>query len=252
MSPFNIPITFNLIHAHHIQLNPWNHLQKPPPIIPITILIHYLSYQFSTSSPHHSRFPSTLSPCSHLIPSYIYPLSPLSNPHLQPIFFMSNISRWCFHNFDIDSAENGYCYPIMRSGKSGTLETMDPYEPTPIKSRGTRWCWLKFRLSTLLTVVVLVITEKGPSDLVCYYLSKAGVIAIRRLRKADNNRIAKACETVVVNRPDELQESDARARFSWMEWKETCRIYVKQTKLPSKRRRRLAAGGEMPPPSPPP
>ena len=66
----------------------------------------------------------------------------------------------------------------------------------------------------LLTVVVLVITEKGPSDLACHYLSKAGVIAIRRLRKADNNRIAKACETVVVNRLDELQESDARARFS--------------------------------------
>ncbi|KAG6737207.1 hypothetical protein POPTR_018G138200v4 [Populus trichocarpa] len=54
----------------------------------------------------------------------------------------------------------------------------------------------------------LVITEKGLSDLACHYLSKAGVSAIRRLRKTDNNRIAKACGATVVNRPDELQESD--------------------------------------------
>ncbi|XP_022973837.1 T-complex protein 1 subunit gamma isoform X2 [Cucurbita maxima] len=54
----------------------------------------------------------------------------------------------------------------------------------------------------------LVITEKGLSDLACHYLSKAGISAIRRLRKTDNNRIAKACGAVIVNRPDELQESD--------------------------------------------
>ncbi|KAK9937559.1 hypothetical protein M0R45_014338 [Rubus argutus] len=54
----------------------------------------------------------------------------------------------------------------------------------------------------------VVITEKGLSDLACHYLSKAGVTAIRRLRKTDNNRIAKACGAVIVNRPDELQESD--------------------------------------------
>ncbi|KAL6997187.1 T-complex protein 1 subunit gamma, partial [Sarracenia purpurea var. burkii] len=54
----------------------------------------------------------------------------------------------------------------------------------------------------------LAINEKGLSDLACHYLSKAGVSAIRRLRKTDNNRIAKACGAVVVNRPDELQESD--------------------------------------------
>ncbi|XP_019059084.1 PREDICTED: T-complex protein 1 subunit gamma-like [Tarenaya hassleriana] len=54
----------------------------------------------------------------------------------------------------------------------------------------------------------LVITEKGLSDLACHYFSKAGVSALRRLRKTDNNRIAKACGAVIVNRPDELQESD--------------------------------------------
>ena len=36
----------------------------------------------------------------------------------------------------------------------------------------------------------LVITEKGLSDLACHYLSKAGVSAIRRLRKTDNYRVA--------------------------------------------------------------
>ncbi|BBH04064.1 TCP-1/cpn60 chaperonin family protein [Prunus dulcis] len=54
----------------------------------------------------------------------------------------------------------------------------------------------------------VVITEKGLSDLACHYFSKAGVSAIRRLRKTDNNRIAKACGAVIVNRPDELQQSD--------------------------------------------
>ncbi|KAE8694940.1 T-complex protein 1 subunit gamma [Hibiscus syriacus] len=54
----------------------------------------------------------------------------------------------------------------------------------------------------------LVITEKGLSDLACHYLSKAGVSAIRRVRKTDNNRIAKASGAVIVNHPDELQESD--------------------------------------------
>lgn len=54
----------------------------------------------------------------------------------------------------------------------------------------------------------LVITEKGLSDLASHYLSKAGISAIRRLRKTDNNRIARACGATIVNRPEEIQESD--------------------------------------------
>lgn len=54
----------------------------------------------------------------------------------------------------------------------------------------------------------LVITEKRISDLACHYLSNAGISAIRRLRKTDSNRIAKACGAVVINRPEELQESN--------------------------------------------
>ncbi|KAL5573880.1 hypothetical protein UlMin_023477 [Ulmus minor] len=56
----------------------------------------------------------------------------------------------------------------------------------------------------------LVITKKGLSDLACHYLSKAGVSTIRRLGKTDNNRIAKACGAVIVNKVDELQESDVK------------------------------------------
>ncbi|KAL2613151.1 hypothetical protein R1flu_024843 [Riccia fluitans] len=54
----------------------------------------------------------------------------------------------------------------------------------------------------------LVITEKGLSDLAAHFLAKAGISAIRRLRKTDNNRIARACGATVVNRTDEIQESD--------------------------------------------
>jgi T-complex protein 1 subunit gamma len=54
----------------------------------------------------------------------------------------------------------------------------------------------------------LVITEKGVSDLAQHYLNKAGVTAFRRLRKTDNNRIAKAVGATIVSRTDEIQETD--------------------------------------------
>eukprot|EP01006_Ploeotia_vitrea_P012324 TRINITY_DN32706_c0_g1_i1.p1 TRINITY_DN32706_c0_g1~~TRINITY_DN32706_c0_g1_i1.p1 ORF type:complete len:553 (+),score=77.37 TRINITY_DN32706_c0_g1_i1:71-1660(+) len=54
----------------------------------------------------------------------------------------------------------------------------------------------------------LVFTEKGLSDIAAHYLAKAGITAFRRLRKTDNNRIARATGATIVHRPDELQESD--------------------------------------------
>jgi len=54
----------------------------------------------------------------------------------------------------------------------------------------------------------LVITEKGVSDLAQHYLVKAGITAIRRVRKTDNNRVARAVGATIVNRCDDLQESD--------------------------------------------
>jgi T-complex protein 1 subunit gamma len=54
----------------------------------------------------------------------------------------------------------------------------------------------------------IVITEKGVSDLAQHYMLKAGITAFRRLRKTDMNRVARATGATVVNRTDEIQESD--------------------------------------------
>ncbi|KAL9101288.1 MAG: hypothetical protein Q9163_003440 [Psora crenata] len=54
----------------------------------------------------------------------------------------------------------------------------------------------------------LVITEKGVSDLAQHFLVKANITALRRVRKTDNNRIARATGATIVNRVDDLRESD--------------------------------------------
>lgn len=54
----------------------------------------------------------------------------------------------------------------------------------------------------------LVITEKGVSDLAQHFLVKHNVTALRRVRKTDNNRIARATGATIVNRVDDLHESD--------------------------------------------
>jgi len=54
----------------------------------------------------------------------------------------------------------------------------------------------------------LVFTEKGVSDLAQHYLLKADITAIRRVRKSDNNRIARATGATIVNRVEDLRESD--------------------------------------------
>jgi len=55
----------------------------------------------------------------------------------------------------------------------------------------------------------IVITEKGVSDAAQHWLMKLGNVSmIRRIRKTDNNRISRVCGATVVNRPEELQESD--------------------------------------------
>eukprot|EP00745_Piridium_sociabile_P011321 TRINITY_DN18083_c0_g1_i1.p1 TRINITY_DN18083_c0_g1~~TRINITY_DN18083_c0_g1_i1.p1 ORF type:complete len:572 (+),score=177.97 TRINITY_DN18083_c0_g1_i1:220-1716(+) len=54
----------------------------------------------------------------------------------------------------------------------------------------------------------LIITEKGVSDLAQHFLVKAGISVIRRVRKTDNNRIARACGATIANRTDELKEED--------------------------------------------
>ncbi|KDQ51155.1 hypothetical protein JAAARDRAFT_41419 [Jaapia argillacea MUCL 33604] len=54
----------------------------------------------------------------------------------------------------------------------------------------------------------LVITEKGVSDYAQHWFFKAGVSALRRVRKSDNNRIARATGATIVNRIEDLRESD--------------------------------------------
>ena len=54
----------------------------------------------------------------------------------------------------------------------------------------------------------IVITEKGISDLAQHFLSKANITAFRRLRKTDNNRVARAVGATIVSRTEEIQESD--------------------------------------------
>ena len=54
----------------------------------------------------------------------------------------------------------------------------------------------------------LVLTEKGVSDLAQHYLMKSGVTALRRVRKTDNNRIARSTGATIVNRVEDLKESD--------------------------------------------
>ena len=55
----------------------------------------------------------------------------------------------------------------------------------------------------------VVITEKGVSDIAQHFLlTKGNCSVIRRIRKTDNNRIARVTGATIVNRPEELQESD--------------------------------------------
>jgi len=52
----------------------------------------------------------------------------------------------------------------------------------------------------------LVITEKGVSDIAQHFLLKANISVIRRIRKTDNNRIARVTGATIVNRTEELDE----------------------------------------------
>lgn len=54
----------------------------------------------------------------------------------------------------------------------------------------------------------VVVTEKGCSDLAAHILQKAGVTVLRRARKTDNNRIARATGATIRHRTDELTEED--------------------------------------------
>ncbi len=54
----------------------------------------------------------------------------------------------------------------------------------------------------------VLVTEKGVSDLAQHFLLKENVSVIRRVRKTDNNRIARVTGATIVNRAEEIQETD--------------------------------------------
>lgn len=54
----------------------------------------------------------------------------------------------------------------------------------------------------------VLISEKGISDLAQHYLAKANISAIRRVRKTDNNRIARATGATIVNRVEDMRAAD--------------------------------------------
>merc|ERR1719310_1763987 len=54
----------------------------------------------------------------------------------------------------------------------------------------------------------LVVTEKGVSDLAQHYLQKANISVLRRVRKTDNNRIARASGATIVRRTGEIRPED--------------------------------------------
>jgi T-complex protein 1 subunit gamma len=66
----------------------------------------------------------------------------------------------------------------------------------------------------------VVITEKGVSDTAQHFLMKLGNCSvIRRIRKTDNNRVARVTGATIVNRPEELQESDVGTQCGLFEVK---------------------------------
>jgi T-complex protein 1 subunit gamma len=58
----------------------------------------------------------------------------------------------------------------------------------------------------------VVFTEKGLSDLAQHFFVKAGISAIRRIRKTDANRIARATGATIVSRTEEISEEDIGTR----------------------------------------
>lgn len=54
----------------------------------------------------------------------------------------------------------------------------------------------------------IVITEKGLSDLAQHYFVKYNITAFRRVRKTDNNRIARCTGATIVNRIEDIKASD--------------------------------------------
>ncbi|SBT49306.1 T-complex protein 1 subunit gamma, putative (CCT3) [Plasmodium ovale wallikeri] len=65
----------------------------------------------------------------------------------------------------------------------------------------------------------IVVTEKGVSDLAQHFLFKKNISVIRRVRKTDLNRLEKVTGATIVNRCDEIVESDIGTKCGLFEVK---------------------------------
>jgi len=63
----------------------------------------------------------------------------------------------------------------------------------------------------------VVVTEKGCSDLAQHFLSKAKIAVLRRLKKTDSNRLARATGATVVTETNEIKESDVGTKCGLFE-----------------------------------
>ncbi|KAF9072389.1 chaperonin Cpn60/TCP-1 family [Rhodocollybia butyracea] len=87
----------------------------------------------------------------------------------------------------------------MEFSKEGDWARAQEVEEEIVKAMVEKICELE---------VDLVFTEKGISDLAQHHFIRHNVTAIRRVRKSDNNRIALAVGATIVNRLEDLRESD--------------------------------------------
>ena len=71
------------------------------------------------------------------------------------------------------------------------------------------------------------------ADLAQHWFVKAGITAIRRVRKSDNNRIARATGATIVSTPSEIKESDVGTLAGLFEVKKIGDEYVDATSDPS-------------------
>lgn len=94
-----------------------------------------------------------------------------------------------------------YCPPEYKRGENQTSDELLKEENWSILLRVEEEYIEELCMQILKLKADLAFTEEGLSDLACHFLSKHEVSAIRRLRKTDNNRIAKGCGAVIVNRP---------------------------------------------------
>ena len=63
----------------------------------------------------------------------------------------------------------------------------------------------------------VVVCEKGVSDLAQHHLLQANISVLRRLKKSDNNRIARATGATIINQMDDIKESEVGTKCGLFE-----------------------------------